>query len=128
MRKLLLAVLVLGLGYWGATDFVRSGKLERFLDANPAPVRNAAIEYYWGAALRYIHHPESAEYRFRRIIKVYPETPYAPLAMFDLITLLDDAGKPSAVLAEAELFVETYPDHHKAALVRKKIHVLKFGI
>lgn len=128
MKKILLAALLLGLGYWGVTDFVRSGKLERYLDAHPAPVRNAAIEYYWGAALRYIHHPASAEYRFRRVMKVYPETPYAPLAWFDLISMLEDAGNQSAVLTEAELFVEAYPDHHKAALARNKIHILKYGI
>lgn len=128
MKKLLLAALLLGLGYWGATDYVRSGKLERYLDAHPAPVRNAAIEYYWGAALRYTHHPESAQYRFRRIIKKYPETPYGPMAWFDFITMLDDAGNRPAVLAEAELFLEAYPDHPKAALVRKKVHVLKYGI
>lgn len=128
MKKLLLAVLLLGLAYWGAADAVRSGRLERFLDANPSPVRNAAIEYYWGAGLRYIHHPASAEYRFRRIIKRYPETPYAPLAWVDLITMLEDAGNRSAVLAEAELFIAAFPDHHKAALVRRKIHVLKFGV
>lgn len=128
MKKLLIVVLVLGIGYWGFTDILRSGKLERYLDAHPAPVRNAAIEYYWGAGLRYTHHPASAEYRFRRIIKVYPETPYAPLAWFDLITQLEDAANQQAVLKEAELFVAAYPDHPKAELVRKKIHVLKFGI
>jgi TolA-binding protein len=128
MRTIILIALMLGAGYWAVANTMHNGALERFLDAHPSAVRNAAVEYYWGVALRYTHHNSSAIYRFRRVIEKYPDTAHAPLAWVDVIDIIDERNDRTGVFREAAQFIAAYPDHSKAEYVKKKVYFLQNGI
>jgi outer membrane protein assembly factor BamD (BamD/ComL family) len=128
MRTLIILAIIVGLGYLTVTNYVRNGKVEQFLDAHPATLRNAAIEYYWGVGLRYTHYDQAAIFRYRRVIQKYPDTAYAPLAWVDIIDMLDEQKDREGVFREVAQFVVNYPDHPKVEYLRKKVYFLQSGI
>lgn len=128
MRALIIVVFTLGLGYWIATDYAKEGRVERFLDAHPSSQRNAPVEYYWAMALRLMHNAPAAIYRYRRVVKKYPDTAYAPLAWIEIIDIYYEDNNRESVFREAEQFLAAYADHPKAELVRKKVYFLQSGM
>jgi len=128
MRVVLIVAILVAVGYYTVPDYVHKGNVERLLDAHPSATRNAPIEYYWAETLRLINHDESAIYHFRRIIKKYPDSAYAPLAWVDIIDIFDDRNDREGVFREAAAFMAEYPDHSKVGYVQKKINFLKYGL
>lgn len=127
MRKFILfCIAVFLLGTW-TSDFIHSGRFEKFLDAHPNPQVNPRLEYYWGTLLSLANHRTSAEYRFRRVRDQYPGSAYAPLAWVELIELIDDDGDRKAVLSESNSFLEKFRDHSKADFIKRKITYLQHG-
>lgn len=128
MKSFLIFILVVLLSVFTIKDFIKSGKLEKFLDNHPNPSINSAIEYYWGMALTLSGHKESAKYRFGRMVKIYPKSKYTPLAWEECITIFDEENNNSKILEEGNKFLEIYPDHPKAQVIRKKMAVIQHGI
>lgn len=122
---LIVAILVAAAGFW-TKSIVQNGALERFLDAHPHAQINPSLEYYWAFLLNISRHTMSADYRYGRVIEKYPDSKYAPRASLDLIELVD--SDRSRVMAESRGFLEKYPKHPKAELIRKKLEVMEHGI
>lgn len=110
-----------------SVDFVRSGKLERFLDAHPNPRLNSAVEYYWAILLDLSGRKESALYRYERVKDNYEKMNYAPMAWSNMITIYFEDNKRSVVMEECEKFIEKYPGHPKVELCKKRINFIKHG-
>jgi outer membrane protein assembly factor BamD (BamD/ComL family) len=125
MRTFIIVCVLCFLAFAGARDAVRSGRLERFLDAHPQASRNAAIEYYWGVLAGLANRELAAEYRFLRVMEKYPETTYAPLAWAERIDLLFDRGNRPLVLQESTQFLEKYSSHPKADIIRKRVYYIQ---
>jgi outer membrane protein assembly factor BamD (BamD/ComL family) len=127
MRKfLVLTIIVAVVAVW-CKGFVRSGRMDDYLDRHPNPQLNAPLEYYWGVLLELVSHTSSAEYRFERVQDKYPKSEYAPLAWSEIIEMLDGQGKHDQVVLEGKKFLVTYPQHPKAELIRRKIAVIEDG-
>jgi hypothetical protein len=129
MKKLVIfIVIVVGTGFW-FKNFVQSGQLERYLDSNPNPTVNPAVEYYWGMLLSFANHNQSAVYRFTRVIAKYPKSEYAPLAWVEYIETLDNMGDRAKTIEQSKIFLQSeYADHPKAEIVRKKVKFYEQGL
>jgi hypothetical protein len=124
-KYLIVAVILFGLGYW-LNDFVRGGGLEKYLDEHPNPAFNSQLEYYWGRGLELAARTDSACYRYKRVFEKYPDTENAPLALDAYIELLDSRNtNRSLVLEYSKKFLEKYPNHPKAELIKRKIEIIK---
>jgi len=66
------------------------------------------MEYYI-AALKYLD----------SVMEVYHDTQYAPLALYDKINILVERKRNDEALAEAQKFIEKYPDHENFKDVEK---------
>jgi TolA-binding protein len=127
MKKIFI-VLIVGVlvGMW-LKNFVSSGQLDKYLDTHPNDSVNAPVEYYWGMLLQLCNHEQSAKYRLARVMAKYPKTDYAPRAMFDYVDLLDTEGDRNGVLEQGQKFLEQYPEHSQAEIIRKKISIIEHG-
>lgn len=127
MKKLIVIVLVFaGFLYW-FNDFSRTGKLEKYLDAHPNASLNSRIEYCLAVLTDIANKNESAEIRYRRIITIYPDTSITPSAWVKMIELIDKRNDRNLVLLESAGFLEKYPNDQGAAIIRRKVEVIKHG-
>ncbi len=127
MRKFILVCLIIfGAGYL-VKDYVASGRFERYMDAHPNARINPAVDYYWAMLASLANRSVSAKYHAGRVLKLYPDTPYAPKAWAEYINVLYDEDNKNKVLEEGEKFLEKYPNHPRAAIIRKKILFLQHG-
>jgi hypothetical protein len=128
MRKFVIfVVFVAALAFW-FKSFIQSGQLDRYLDANPNPSVNPAVEYYWGMILDFANHKQSAVYRFSRVAAKYPKSEYAPLAWAESIETLDDMNDRKRVIEESEKFINSqYASHPKAEKIRRKLMFIQHG-
>ena len=127
MRKFVLVCLIIfGAGYL-VKDYVVSGRFERFMDTHPNASINPAIDYYWTVLASLADHRESAKYHAGRVLEKYPESSYAPKAWAERINVLYAEDKKNEVLDEGSKFLEKYPDHPRAEIIRKRILFLQHG-
>lgn len=125
MRKLFFITLLIVCTCVWFSDFIESGRFEKYLDSHPNPDLNSQIEYYWAFILNKANHKVSAKYRYERVISKYPQTEIVPSAWIDLIEVLNDLGKRREAINECRRFLEKYESHPKAALVRIRITFLE---
>jgi hypothetical protein len=128
VKKIVIALCVIGALVYYAKGFVQSGQLERYLDTYANPAMNAKIEYYWGMLLEFANHDRSALYRLERVTKKYADLPEGSDAWAAYIQLLDSTGSRAAALQQAQLFLEKFPNHAKAEVIRKKISFYTHGM
>ena len=128
MKKLLIFIVLLaGLIYW-FKGYVKSGNLEKYLDAHPSESINPSVEYYWGMMLNFADHKDSAVYRLSRVVSRYPQSSYAGDAWIECILILDDMGNRPRVLEEAKSFLQSeYSNNPRAEVIRRKIAVIEHG-
>lgn len=127
MRKFVLVCLILfGAGYL-IKDFVVSGRFEKFMDTHPNEHINPAVDYYWAVLANLANRYTPAKYHALRVMEKYPDSPYAPKAWADIIDMLFDEENRPRVMEEGNKFLEKYPDHPRAEIIRKRIIVLEHG-
>jgi hypothetical protein len=126
MKKLFVLIVVVAAAFFWAKDFVQSGRLEKYLDKHPNPALNEHIEYFWGMALSMAGHNDSALYRLQRAATKY-DVPAAADAMADYIKVLEDTGHREKMLEQADVFLDKYPNHDKADIIRRKIAYFRQG-
>lgn len=127
MRKFVLVCLLLFGAAYLINDFVVSGRFEKFMDTHPNEHINPAVDYYWAMLASLANHNIPAKYHALRVMEKYPESPYAPKAWVEIINMLYDEENRPRVIEEGNKFLEKYPDHPRADLVRKKIVFLQQG-
>jgi outer membrane protein assembly factor BamD len=79
----------------------------------------AEKEYNNAYIYRKLEYYTAAQIFYNSVIDTYHDTKYAPMAMYDKITLLVERGKDSEAIAETDKFIQKYPDNSRLSDVQK---------
>lgn len=127
MKKILIFVVVAAGLLYGVYYFATGGRMEAYLDGHPNPTLNPKIEYFIATLVNLAGKSQSAENRYRRIVEKYPDSGNVPEAWAEMIELIDARNDKNLVLQECQKFLEIYPGHPKAEIIKRKIAVIQHG-
>jgi outer membrane protein assembly factor BamD (BamD/ComL family) len=104
---------------------VQNGKFDAFLDTHGTKAVNSNIQFYMASACELLHKNDSAKLRFKKVFEKYPDVPLAPLAMAEYISIASvQGGQIAEVYAICRGFMEKYPNHPKAVLIKRRMEIL----
>lgn len=127
MKKLLLfAIVALAAAGW-MSGAVRDGRFDRFMERHHRQELGAACYYYAGMLYTLVNRSDEAKDNFNHVLLRYPKTSYAPRAWIEKIDILSDEGDNGRIVEESNKFLEQYPEHSGAAVIRRKIHLIEQG-
>jgi outer membrane protein assembly factor BamD (BamD/ComL family) len=127
MKKFLIFLVVVILAFVWAKDFVASGKFEKYLDEHSNEKIVPQVEYSWGILLALGSRYEAAIKKYNKVIEKYPKSDLAPLAMAAINDAFYELEQNSNVLAQGKIFLEKYPTHYKAEIIRRRMQFIQHG-
>jgi TolA-binding protein len=127
MRKFIIFLLIIGgIAFW-ATNFIRSGDFDKYLDAHPNESIVPPINYGWGLLLSLSSKYEAAINRFNKVIEQYPKSDYAVAAMASINDALYDMNQSAKCVEQGQKFLEQYPNSDRAEIIRRRIQFIQHG-
>ena len=82
---------------------------------------NDYCQYYLGRSLATSENIDSAMAEFNALIKLYPESRIAPLALLEQVNILRDQGKIDNAKAKAQSVIDKYPESDFTLIAHRKL-------
>ena len=127
MKKFFIFILVVAVIFVLAKNFVTSGQFQVFLDEHPNETIVPAVEYDWGLLLAVADRNESAIAKYKKVIEKYPKTDYAASAMAAINDALYEMNQNARCFEQGQAFLEKYPKHDKAEVIRRRMQFIQHG-
>ncbi|MBN1383565.1 MAG: tetratricopeptide repeat protein [Elusimicrobia bacterium] len=124
MRKFLIFVLiVLGIFYW-ASNFIKTGKLQDYIDKNSDKSWAPKLQFNLGKIYKTASNYEHAELCFKRISEKYPESEYNVEAMYQLGLVYAETQRRHQAIEVLKRIVQEYPEYEEIKRVKNRLDVL----
>ncbi|MDD5686829.1 MAG: tetratricopeptide repeat protein [Elusimicrobia bacterium] len=124
MRKFVLFVLiVIGIIYW-ATDFVKTGKLQKFIDDNSGENWAPTAQFYLGNIYQTASKYEKAEFCFNHLVEKYPKSKYKVDSLYLIGIIYEDTKRFGQARDMYKKILEEYPDYPDIYRVKTKYEML----
>jgi len=124
MKKFIIfLVLVIVVGFWAA-DYVKSGKLQNYIDANSSKEWAPKAQYHLGVWTYNAAYNDKAEYCFKHLMEKYPKSPYVVESLYHIGKIYEETNRLSEAREIYKKLLNEFPNYKKAELVRKKYNYL----
>lgn len=126
MKKIItLIFLLIIVIYFGYHKFYKTGKFNQFLDKYPESKYAQMIEYYFGMICELLGKPDSALFRFFRIIDNYYIENFKPAACYEIAKCYEDMKKD--IKKALKFYKKTalqYPNTYHGELAKNRYEYL----
>ena len=127
MKKLLLLVILAVVICVWFTDYVKSGKLQNYIDSNSSKEWAPKVQYYLGFTYYLAAKYDKAEYCFRHLLELYPKSAYAPDSLYQTGVICEETSRPQEAREIYKKILDEFPEFNKIEFVKKKYsHLLNF--
>lgn len=124
LKKFLIFVLVIiGIFYW-ADNFVKTGKLQDYIDKNSDKPWAPKVQFYLGSIYQTASDYENAEFCFNRILEKYPESEYGFKSMYQIGDIYAETRRRQQAIEIFKKIMVKYPQHEKIPVIENRISIL----
>lgn len=120
MKKIVIfVVVVIAIFYW-ATNFVKTGKLQKFIDDNSDKSWAPKVQYQLGQIYRTTSNYDKAEMCFSRILEKYTSSQITVDSMYNLGVIYEDTKRFPQAKEIYKKIIEEHPDYENIKKVETR--------
>ncbi|MEW6556135.1 MAG: tetratricopeptide repeat protein [Elusimicrobiota bacterium] len=120
MKKFLLfVVIVVVIIYW-ATNFIKTGKLQKFIDDNSDKEWAPKVQFYLGDIYQTFSKPDKAEFCFNRVLENYTSSQFLVDSMYRLGVIYEDTKRFSQAKEIYKKILDEHPDYERIKMVETR--------
>jgi len=121
MKKFVIFVLiVIAIFYW-ASDFVKTGKLQKFIDDNSDKSWAPKVQYQLGEIYRTASKYDDAELCYNRVLEKYTSSQITVDSMYNLGTIYEDTKRFSQAKEIYKKIIDEHPDYENIKMVETRL-------
>ena len=126
MKKFLIfVVVVIAIFYW-ATDFVKTGKLQKYIDDNSDKPWAPKVQYRLGEIYQTASKHSNAELCYNRLLEKYTSSQITVDAMYNLGAIYEDTKRFSQAKEVYKKIIKEHPDYEKIKKVETRLGILNY--
>ncbi|OGS22476.1 MAG: hypothetical protein A2252_01415 [Elusimicrobia bacterium RIFOXYA2_FULL_39_19] len=125
IRKIVIIILLVYGSYHGIKYLSETGKIEEYLDAHKDWKYIPVVYYNLGQFNTIFSNWDNGISNYKKILKNYPDTQWAPKAQFGLAHLYDEKEDRKKAIEEYKKLIDLYPESTDCNFSEKRIGVLK---
>jgi|SRR3989339_738604 len=120
MKKFaIFVIIVIAVFYWAA-DFVKTGKLQKFIDDNSDKSWAPKVQYRLGEIYQTSSKYDNAEFCYNRLLEKYTSSQITVDAMYNLGTIYEDTKRFPQAKEIYKKIIEEHPDYEKIKKVEMR--------
>ncbi len=121
MKKFVIfIVIVIAIFYWAA-DFVKSGKLQKYIDDNSDKSWAPKVQYRLGEIYQTASKHDKAELCFNRVLEKYATSQITVDAMYNLGVIYENTKKFPQAKEIYKKIIEEHPDYENIKKVETRL-------
>jgi len=124
MKKFIIfLVVIVAICFW-AIDYVKSGKLQNYIDSNSDKSWAPKAQYNLGMLYFTASKYEKADYCFRHSTETYPTSSYVVESLYQMGNICEETNKLQQAREIYKKILDDFPNYRKSELIRKKYNFL----
>jgi len=121
MKKFVIfVIIVIAIFYW-ASDFVKTGKLQKFIDAHSDKSWAPKVQYQLGEIYRTASKYDDAELCYNRVLEKYTSSQITVDSMYNLGTIYEDTKRFSQAKEIYKKIIDEHPDYENIKMVETRL-------
>ena len=124
MKKIAIFFGVVILIFYLASDFIKSGKLQQFIDDNSDKTWAPTVQYKLGVIYQTISKDDSAELCFNRILDKYTSSQFTIDSIFQLGSIYEETRRFPKAKEMYRRILDEYPNYENRNLAEKRLNYL----
>ncbi|MFA5779285.1 MAG: tetratricopeptide repeat protein [Elusimicrobiota bacterium] len=122
-RFLIFVVVVIAIFYW-ASDFVKTGKLQKFIDDNSDKSWAPKVQYQLGEIYQTASKYDTAELCYNRLLEKYTTSQITVDAMYNLGVIYEDTKRFGQAKETYKKIIDEHPDYENIKKVETRFNFI----
>ncbi len=121
MKKFVIfVVMVIAIFYWAA-DFVKTGKLQKFIDDNSDKSWAPKVQYQLGEIYRTASKYDKAELCYNRVLEKHTSSQFTTDAMYNLGVIYEDTKRFGQAKETYKKIIDEHPNYENIKKVETRL-------